>query len=86
MEDPGDITERQDWGQVYGVRRSVIVDKGGVDTGNPAALFYDLRLKLCDDVPALHIPKVLYEVPVSLPPDQDIGRDVLFFPGQGQYL
>jgi hypothetical protein len=85
IDDPGDITERQDWGQVYGMRGSVIMDKGGVDVGNPAALFYDLRLKLCDDAQALHIPRILYEVPAPPAVDQDIGRDVLFFPGQGQY-
>lgn len=85
IDDPGDITERQDWGQVYAVRRSVIVNKGGVDEENPAAVFYDLRLKLCDDAPAMHIPSVLYEVSAPPSQDQDVGRDVLFFPGQGQY-
>lgn len=85
IDDPGDITERQDWGRVFAVRRQMLLRKGGVDEDNPLAALYDLRLKLSDDAVLLHVPEVLYEVPTPLPPSEDVGEDVLFFPGQGQY-
>jgi len=85
LDDPGDITERQDWGQVFAVRKEAIMQKGGVDEEHPAAVFYDLRLKCGDENPLLHIPKLLYTVPSPKTTDKDIGKDVLFFPGQGQY-
>ena len=95
IDDPGDITERQDWGQVFAVRKEAILQKGGVDEEHPAAVFYDLRLKLGDDSPLLHIPKVLYQIPAleaalghggaCTSIKKDIGKDVLFYPGQGQY-
>jgi GT2 family glycosyltransferase len=85
LDDPGDITERQDWGRVMAVRADMIRRKGGVDEGNPEAAFYDLRLKLTDDCPMVHVSRVLYEVPPPELPKEDVGKDVLFFPGQGQY-
>jgi hypothetical protein len=85
IDDPGDITERQDWGQLFVVRREAVLQKGGVDEENPDAVFYDLRLKLSDEGPLLHIPEVLYQVPAPKASEGDKGYWKLFFPGQGQY-
>lgn len=85
IDDPGDITERQDWGQVFVVRREAILHKCGIDEENPAAVFYDLRLKLSDQGPLLRIPEVLYQVPPPNASERNVGKEVLFFPGQGQY-
>jgi hypothetical protein len=85
IDDPGDITERQDWGDVFAVRRDMVLQKGGVDEANPTAVFYDLRLKMSDQAPLMHIPQALYDVPAPSMADMDVGKDVLFFPGQGKY-
>jgi len=85
MDDPGDITERQDWGSVFAVKAARILEKGGIDEHYPLAAFYDLRLKLTDDHPMVHVPQVLYEVPAPGSSEIDVGKNVLFFPGQGRY-
>jgi len=85
IDDPGDITERQDWGSVFAVKAATVLGKGGIDELNPLAAFYDLRLKATDVSPMVHVPRVLYEVPVPLTSETDVGKDVLFFPGQGRY-
>ena len=85
IDDPGDITERQDWGDMFAVKRKMVLQKGGVDEGNPAAVLYDLRLKMSDEEELLHIPRVLYQVPAPSVADLDVGKDVLFFAGQGKY-
>jgi hypothetical protein len=85
IDDPGDITERQDWGEVFAANRTMLMQKGGIDEANPAAVLYDLRLKMGDEALLLHIPQVMYEVPAPSMADLDVGKDVLFFPGQGKY-
>jgi hypothetical protein len=81
---PEDITEREDWGPLEIYRTQGLRDLGGVDSTRRFRADYDLRLKLTDHHPAIHIRKTLCSVPK--PQNQsEAASAALFFPGRGKF-
>jgi len=82
--DLGDITEREDWGPVWGVRVEWLLEIGGLDETHHKAAFYDLLLKSWGKQTRVHIGGTLAIVPA---PQTDAAEQAkkskLFYPGRG---
>jgi len=78
-----DLTEREDFGAVWGLTRWALEKAGGPDTGLKFATFYDLRLKLMEAGEVVHVPEETHSVEV--PRETASASDVLFFPGRGAF-
>jgi len=81
---PEDVTEREDWGPLEIYRTNGLRRIGGCDEGCRFRPDYDLRLKLTDEHPGVHMPRVLCSV-AERPADQSDAAAALFFPGRGKF-
>ena len=78
-----DLTEREDFGLIWGMPRWALEKIGGVDPRLRYATFYDLRLKLMEVGVVIHVPKVTHSV--EAPKETSAKSDALFFPGRGAF-
>jgi hypothetical protein len=60
---PDDITEREDWGPLEMYRTEALREIGGADDSLRFRVDYDLRLKMTEQHPGVHIRKPLCTVP-----------------------
>ncbi len=81
---PEDVTEREDWGPLEIYRTNGLRRIGGCEEGRRFRPDYDLRLKLTDEHPGVHILQVLCSA-VERPALQSDAAAALFFPGRGQF-
>jgi GT2 family glycosyltransferase len=81
---PDDITEREDWGPLEIYRVQALQEIGGCDEDLRFRADYDLRLKLTDAQPAVHIPEALCTIPKTVG-EQAGNASMLFFPGRGKF-
>ncbi len=81
---PDDFTEREDWGPLEIYRVRALQDIGGCDENLHFRADYDLRLKLTDSRPAVHIPEALCTVP-KITGDNAKNASILYFPGRGKF-
>ncbi len=79
-----DLTEREDWGVIWGLPGWALRKIGGANPDLKYTTFYDLRLKLAEIGPVAHIQEPTCRID---PPDEDkAGKaDTLFFPGRGAF-
>lgn len=81
---PDDVTEREDWGPLEIYRTQALREIGGADPALRFRADYDLRLKLTDEHPGIHIRKAICCVPK--PKNQtEAAAAALFFPGRGKF-
>jgi hypothetical protein len=79
-----DLTEREDFGAVWGFPRAKLEEVGGPDEALRFATYYDLRLKLAEVGELVHIPEVTHSIEVA-EEAEDRKAEALFFPGKGAY-
>lgn len=80
----GDLTEREDFGAVWGLPRWALEKIGGVNESLRSATFYDLRLKLAEVGSLKHLQGATHTV--QLPQEQETTHaEALFYPGHGAY-
>ncbi len=79
-----DLTEREDWGAIWGLPGRALRKIGGADPTLKYTTFYDLRLKLAEIGEVAHIQKSTYRID---PPEEEKSSkaDALFFPGKGAF-
>ncbi len=78
-----DLTEREDFGAVWGIPAEALKRVGGPDLDLKHATFYDMRLKLAEIGDITHIPESTHTV---TPPEENaVKSEALFFPGRGSY-
>jgi Glycosyl transferase family 2 len=79
-----DLTEREDFGAVWGIPSSSLAKIGGPNLNLKHATFYDMRLKLAEIGDITHIPEATHTV--TPPADESSEKsEALFFPGRGSY-
>ncbi|MDP8207417.1 MAG: glycosyltransferase family 2 protein [Candidatus Electryonea clarkiae] len=79
-----DLTEREDWGAVWGFPAWALEKIDGADQNLKYTAFYDLKLKLMEIGPVIHIDNPTYRID-TIEEKKDTVEDMLFFPGQGAY-
>lgn len=79
-----DLTEREDFGAVWGFPKWALEKIGGVDDNLKFTTFYDLRLKLAEVGELEHIPEPTHNVEPVKEENSDQSAS-LFFPGKGAY-
>lgn len=79
-----DLTEREDFGALWGLPAEYLDRIGGADQSLKFATFYDLRLKLMEhgDVAQIKVPTHTVHPPED---DSEVDENVLFYPGGGTY-
>ena len=80
---PDDVTEREDWGPLEMYRTNILRDLGGADPTLHFRADFDLRLKLTDGHPGIHIAEPLCCVPKPKTQTEAVAA-ALFFPGRGK--
>lgn len=78
----GDLTEREDFGAIWGLPKSFLAMVGGADPNLKFTTFYDLRLKLMEHGFVARIDAPTHTI---FPPndEENVASDVLFYPGGG---
>ena len=80
----GDLTEREDFGAVWGIPESFLQLIGGADESLKYTTFYDLRLKLMEKGPVIRIATPMHSIS-SPEGESKIDENVLFYPGGGAF-
>jgi len=78
-----DLTEREDFGAVWGFSAKALEEIGGANPDLRYTTFYDLRLRLMEVGGLLHIPKFTHIVESAEEGDSKAAS--LYFPGKGAF-
>ena len=77
-----DITEREDFGAVWGISARALEEVQGADPNLKYAVFYDLRLKISECARLHHIKEPTFQIDTV---EDSTAAHKLFFPGRGAY-
>ncbi len=77
-----DLTEREDFGVAWGFPAWALEKIGGADISLRYAAFYDLRLKLAEIGPIVHLQQPLFQVRQT---EETSSAEKLFYPGRGRF-